>query len=378
MIAELMSPLPKPPFSTSLYWALFAVFFLGVIWVLSSALTPFVAAMAIAYLLDPLADRLERAGLSRVAATALIMVTFFSTVILVLIIVVPIIEVQVIAFAQSVPALLKNAEEAFIKMGGPKLQTILAEQQGTKPAPVGDLAKSALEWGGGVLRSLWSGGVAIVSFVGVFIIAPVVSCYLLLDWDRLVARIDSWLPRDQAPMIRSLAKEIDRVLAAFVRGQLSVCMIQAVFYATGLSLIGLQFGLLVGAMTGLLSFIPMVGSIIGIGSAFLIGAVQFWPDPVPLAMIGGVFLMGQVLEGYVLTPRIVGNSIGLHPVWLMFALFAFGNLFGLLGLLLAVPVSAALGVLMRFGLARYLESPMYLGKGGKSSLPESEQIAQKS
>ena len=361
-----MNNLSKSKWPLGFYWAAFGILALTLIWLLSSALTPFVAAMAIAYLLDPLADRLERLGLSRMAATAMIMVTFFSSVILVLIIVVPIIEVQVVSFAQSVPSLLRNAEEMIINLGGPKLQTLLAEQQKGGSAPVGDLAKSALEWGSGVLRSLWSGGLAIVSFVSLFIIAPVVSCYLLLDWDRLVALIDSWLPRDQAPTIRSLAKEIDRVLAAFVRGQLSVCMIQAVFYATSLSLVGLQFGLLVGAMTGLLSFIPMVGSVIGIGSALLIGTVQFWPDPLPLVMILGVFLMGQVLEGYVLTPRIVGNSIGLHPVWLMFALFAFGNLFGLLGLLLAVPVSAALGVLLRFSLARYLESPLYLGKSAQS------------
>jgi predicted PurR-regulated permease PerM len=350
------------------YWFALALILLFLVWVLGSALTPFVAAMAIAYLLDPLADRLERMGLSRVAATTVIMVSFFSAVILVLIIIVPIIEGQVVAFAGSVPGLLSSAEEAVIRVGGPRLQELLRDPQSSMSAPVGDLAKSALQWGGGVLRSIWTGGVAIVGLVGVFIIAPVVSCYLLLDWDRLVQRIDSWLPRDQAPTIRMLAKEIDRVLAGFVRGQLSVCFLLAIYYATGLSLTGLQFGLLVGAMTGMLSFIPMVGSIMGIASAALIGTYQFWPDLMPLALIGGVFVGGQILEGYVLTPRIVGNSIGLHPVWLMFALFAFGNLFGLLGLLLAVPVSAALGVLLRYGLTRYLASPLYLGRSGGDNL----------
>jgi predicted PurR-regulated permease PerM len=349
------------------YWVGFAIVALVLIWLLSGALTPFVAAMAIAYLLDPLADKLERLGLSRAAATALIMFGFFTSAILVLIILIPLIEVQIAAFAQSAPELWRNAQATVLRLGGPALANFISEQtHGTTTAPIGDLAKGALEWGGGVLRSVWSGGLAIVGFVSLFIITPVVSVYLLLDWDRLVAEIDSWLPRDQAPVIRQLAGEIDRVLAGFVRGQVLVCLALAVYYVAALSLVGLQFGLVVGAGAGLLSFIPYVGSIIGIGSAAIIGLVQFWSTPWLLVQIALVFVVGHILEGYVLTPRLVGHNVGLHPVWLMFALFAFGTLFGFLGLLLAVPVSAAIGVLLRFGMGKYLESPLYLGRGSKA------------
>jgi predicted PurR-regulated permease PerM len=346
------------------YWVGFAFVAMGLIWLLSGALTPFVAAMAIAYLLDPLADKLERLGLSRAAATAVIMVGFFTSAILVLIILIPLIEVQIAAFALSAPDLWRNAQATVLRLGGPTLANFISEQtHGATTAPIGDLAKGALEWGGGVLRSVWSGGLAIVGFVSLFIITPVVSVYLLLDWDRLVGQIDSWLPRDQAPVIRRLAGEIDRVLAGFVRGQVLVCLVLAVYYVAALSLVGLQFGLVVGAGAGLLSFIPYVGSIIGIGSAAIIGLVQFWSTPWLLLQIALVFLVGHILEGYVLTPRLVGHNVGLHPVWLMFALFAFGTLFGFLGLLLAVPISAAIGVLLRFGMGKYLESPLYLGRG---------------
>jgi len=248
------------------------------------------------------------------------------------------------------------------QFGGPEIETLLRNTEHSLVGQVGDLAKDALGWSASLARSVWSGGLAVVGFISLFIITPVVSFYLLLDWDRLVGEIDGWLPRRQAPVIRRLAHEIDEVISGFVRGQALVCLSLAGYYGLALTLSGLPFGLVVGVASGLLSFIPYVGSIIGIASALVIELVSFGFDPLRLGLLAGIFVFGHIQEGYILTPRLVGERVGLHPVWLMFALFAFGTLFGFLGLLLAVPLSAAIGVLARFGRERYLASPLYLGQ----------------
>jgi predicted PurR-regulated permease PerM len=189
----------------------------------------------------------------------------------------------------------------------------------------------------------------------------VVAFYLLHDWDRMVETIDGWVPRQHREIVRALAREIDVVLAGFVRGQTAVCLILGSFYAAGLSLAGLNFGLLIGLVSGVISFIPYVGSMTGLVLAVGVAIAQFWPAWTPILVVAGIFFVGQFFEGYVLGPKLVGESVGLHPVWLMFALFAFAYLFGFVGMLVAVPLAAAAGVLARFALRQYRASPLYTG-----------------
>ncbi|WP_372834497.1 AI-2E family transporter, partial [Puniceibacterium confluentis] len=226
--------------------------------------------------------------------------------------------------------------------------------------------------GGELLNTALSSAASILNIVVLFIIVPVVAVYLLLDWDRMVARIDELLPRDHAPTIRQLASEIDNTLASFIRGMGTVCLILGTYYALALMLVGLQFGLVVGFVAGLITFIPYVGALVGGALAIGLGLFQFWGDWLSLGLVAGIFVLGQVIEGNVLTPKLVGNSVGLHPVWLIFALSVFGTLFGFVGMLIAVPMAAALGVIARFAVARYKGSSLYTGTlpGDVAPLPE--------
>jgi predicted PurR-regulated permease PerM len=205
---------------------------------------------------------------------------------------------------------------------------------------------------------------ALVSVASLVIVTPVVAFYMLYDWDRMVKMVDGWLPRDHAPAIRQIARDIDAAMAGFIRGQGTVCILLGIFYAIGLTVAGLNFALLIGLASGLLSFIPFVGAIVGLIASVGVALVQFWPDWVMVLVVAAIFGFGQFLEGNFLSPRLVGDSVGLHPVWLMFSLFAFGYLFGFVGMLVAVPLAAAIGVVTRFLLQKYLRSPLYLGTGG--------------
>ncbi|HUG60453.1 MAG TPA: AI-2E family transporter, partial [Methylomirabilota bacterium] len=192
--------------------------------------------------------------------------------------------------------------------------------------------------------------------------------YMLLDWDRMVDRIDSFMPREHLGTIRELAREMDQGVSNFVRGQVSVSTLLGLFYAIGLTMAGLNFGLLIGLFAGVISFIPYVGSIVGGVLAIGVALVQFWPDWTMVLIVGVIFAVGQFVEGNILQPKLVGGSVGLHPVWLMFALFAFGALFGFVGMLVAVPAATAFAVLIRFALRKYIESPLY--RGQPEPLPE--------
>jgi predicted PurR-regulated permease PerM len=213
----------------------------------------------------------------------------------------------------------------------------------------------------GVLSSLGSQGLALVGLISLIFITPVVAFYMLLDWDRMVARVDELLPREHAETIRGLAREINEVLAGFLRGQGLVCLFLGVFYAAGLSLVGLKFGLIVGIVTGVLSFIPYLGTVTGFVASVALACFQFWPDYAHIGLVIGIFILGQFIEGNFLQPKLVGNKVRLHPVWVMFAILAFGSLFGFAGALIALPVAAAIGVVARFGIARYEHSRLYWG-----------------
>jgi len=209
--------------------------------------------------------------------------------------------------------------------------------------------------------SLWTGGKALVSFASVLIVMPVVTFYLIRDWHPMVDRVDSWIPVRQRETVRQLAREIDAAIGGFLRGQCGVCLFLGCFYAVGLMLAGLEFGLLIGLIAGVITFVPYIGSMTGLMIAASVAIAQFWPDWKRITVVIAIFLVGQFIEGNIVSPKFVGERVGLHPVWLIFAMFAFGYLFGFVGLLIAVPLGAAIGVLLRFGLRQYFASPIYTG-----------------
>jgi len=347
------------------YWGAGLAALLLALWLLSDALTPFLAGMAVAYFTDPLADRLERAGMSRALATVVITALFLVLLVGSVAILLPLAIDQVRQFVQDAPELAANFRDFVSAMSQRYFPDGLGDQTSVIQQGLQSLEEKARAASSAVLKGAWSGGLAVVDFLGVVLIMPIVSFYLLLDWDRMVGEIDSWLPRQHAGELRRIARDIDRVLAGFVRGQLSVCLILGAFYAVALMIIGLKFGLLIGLVAGLISFIPFVGSIVGGGLSLGVAAVQYWNDPLWIGVVAAVFVLGQAIEGNVLTPRLVGGSIGLHPVWLMFALAAFGSLMGFAGLLVAVPAAAVIGVLGRYALERYFDSRLYLGPEGR-------------
>ena len=347
------------------YWAIAAAVFLVLLWFLGNTLLPFIVGGAIAYFLDPLADRLERLGLSRVAATTVISLFALFLVILLVLAVIPTLVNQLTALVNAAPDIAKRLQ-GFLLERFPEL----ADSTSTIRQTLAEIGAAIQARGGELAQGLLSGALGVISVVVFIVVVPVVAFYLLLDWDEMIARIDAMLPRDHAPTIRRLAREIDAVLAGFVRGQVSVCIALGTFYAVALMAAGLQFGLIVGAIAGAITFIPYVGSIIGGTLAVGLALFQFWGDWVQIGIIAAIFAVGQFVEGNILTPKLVGKSVGLHPVWLLLALSAFGSAFGFVGMLIAVPVAAAIGVLTRFGSEQYRASLLYKGTTARSEVEQ--------
>ncbi len=337
-------------------WAIAAVLFLVLLWFLGNVLLPFLVGGALAYFLDPVADRLERAGLSRVAATTVISLVALMLVILLVLAVIPTLVNQLTALINAAPDIAKRLQ-GFLLERFPDL----ADSTSTIRQTLAEIGTAVQARGAELANGILSSALGLLSAVVFIVVVPVVAFYLLLDWDNMLARIDAMLPRDHAPTVRRLGLEIDAVLAGFVRGQVSVCLALGSFYAVALMAAGLQFGLIVGAIAGAITFIPYVGSIIGGTLAVGLALFQFWGDWVQIGIIAAIFAAGQFVEGNILTPKLVGKSVGLHPVWLLFALSAFGSVFGFAGLLIAVPVAAAIGVLTRFGVEQYQASLLYRG-----------------
>ncbi|WP_209504574.1 MULTISPECIES: AI-2E family transporter [unclassified Ruegeria] len=341
------------------YWSIAAAVFALILWALGDVLLPFVIGGAIAYFLDPVADRLERLGLSRMAATALITVVGVLGFVLAILMVVPALITQLLDLVDVLPDLFKQLR-SFIEKQFPSL----LDRESSTHAMLVSFGETLKSKTGDVMQTVLTSLGSAINIVVLLVIVPVVAVYLLLDWDRMTARIGELLPRDHAPIIRRLAGEIDAVLASFVRGMGTVCLILGTYYAVALMLAGLQFGLIVGFIAGLVTFIPYLGALIGGSLAIGLALFQFWGDWAHIGLIAGIFAIGQVTEGNFLTPKLVGSSVGLHPVWLLLALSVFGALFGFVGMLVAVPVAAALGVLARFATSLYLDSRLYTGLEG--------------
>lgn len=345
------------------FWIVVAILLALLLYLFSDILLPFVAGMALAYFLDPVADRLQRIGLSRVMATTVILVAFLIVLALGLVIVIPLLASQLTDFIAKLPEYLTQLQGLITSFDPQWIEQRFGVNAEGLREGLNSLLTSGFGFISTVFQSIWSSGVALFSIASLFVVTPVVAFYMLLDWDRMIHTVDSWVPRDHVATVRRLATDINAATAGFVRGQGTLCLVLGLMYAFGLTLTGLKFGVLIGLFAGLISFIPYVGSLVGLVLSVGLAFVQFWPEWPMIVAVAFVFFIGQFIEGNILQPRLVGKSVGLHPVWLMFALFAFGALFGFVGLLIAVPAAAAIAVLVRFAISRYLESPLYKGHG---------------
>ena len=360
---------------TSRRWQLLgiAAVLVYLIWLLAPVIVPFAIAGMLAYLGDPLADRLQRAGLGRAWAASIVFITLLLLFAGVLVLLIPLIARQVENLIVNLPRYGEWAQNTVWPwlqtklhldphaLDGDRLLALIKAHM----ASMGDVASKVL---GTVSRSSFG----IIMWLTNLVLIPVVAFYLLRDWDKLVATIDRMLPRSIQPTVAYLAHESDKILGAFVRGQLLVMLALGVFYAAGLSLTGLSVGLLIGLVAGILSFVPYLGFIVGFGAAMIAVLVQYG-DWEHVLLVCGVFAVGQLLEGYVLVPKLVGDKIGLHPVAVIFAVLAGGYLFGFLGVLLALPAASVILVLLRYLVERYQQSELYTETGlGKPVVTEVE------
>ena len=343
------------------FWIAMLAAVLAVVILLREVLLPFVAGMVLAYLLDPLANRMERLGMNRLLATLAIIVVVVVAIALLLLLSVPVIVRELADFIENFPRYIEQLHSMATDPGRPWLSKIVGEGLAQAEQSLGELTSLASSWVGTFLRSAWSGGRALISVFSLAIVTPIVACYLLYDWNRMITAVDNWVPPARRETVRALAREIDDTIGGFVRGQCALCLILAVYYGTALWLVGLKHGALIGFAAGLLSFIPYVGSLSGLVIATCVAIAQFWPSWTSILLVPAVFFIGQSLGDYVLSPYFVGRRVHLGPVWVMFALFSFGYLFGFVGLLIAVPLAAAIGVLTRFALRQYYASPLYAG-----------------
>ncbi|MBX6367493.1 MAG: AI-2E family transporter [Rhodospirillales bacterium] len=347
----------------ALFWLLLVAFFFLALWTLADILLPFVAGLAIAYLFDPLVDRLQEHKIPRGIASFVVLVLFFLVAVLVLLLLLPLLQAQISELARTVPRFVEMAQRILDHLIAVAEEYTTPEVLQRAREAVGARIGDVVGWFARLLQTVLTSSVAFFNVLSLVFITPVVAFFLLRDWDRMLARIDSWLPRRHAPVIRAQAAKVDETLSGFVRGQGTVCLLLGAFYAIALALAGLDFGLVIGVFIGLISFVPFAGTMIGAMLSIGLAALQFG-DWMHVLVIAGIFVFGQAVEGNVLTPKLVGDRVNLHPVWVIFALLAFGSLFGFVGVLLAVPIAAILGVLVRFALERYLASPLYDPKDG--------------
>ncbi|RED50877.1 AI-2E family transporter [Aestuariispira insulae] len=340
------------------FWIGGFLVFLVLVYLLREVLLPFVAGMAIAYFLDPVCDWLEKHGCSRTIATTIVTVVFFVIFMLVLAIILPAAFAEIRAFTERAPTYAANIREKLAPLILLIQEQLAGQDFNSLTDKAAGISGTIFKGVGQIAGRLISGVGAIVNAISLIVLTPIVTFYLLRDWDHIVAKIDGWLPRCHLETIRGIARQIDQTLSGFARGQIMVCLLLGSFYGVGLAMVGLEFGLIIGFFTGLISFVPYFGMLVGFALGMGVAVAQF-DQVLYIALVAGVFGIGQILEGYVLTPRLIGGRVGLHPVWIIFSLMAGGALFGFLGVLLAVPVTAVIGVLARFSLKKYMSSPLF-------------------
>ena len=351
------------------FWGSTALLFIGFVWVFKPVLTPFVLGIAIAYLLDPIIEKLVQWKVPRLISIISILFLFATFVITTIIFAAPPLAREASALAQNVPVYfdqlielispyLTAAEEQF---GGSYVETL----QNFARDNIGNIAK----FSGNVAGTLASGSQAVVNFLTILVLTPLVSFFTLMEWPRITKFIDDLIPRHKEEMIKDLLTQMNQKVAGFVRGQITTAFILGVLYAIALTVAGLNYGFLIGMSAGILSIIPLVGSTIGLVVSIAVAWFQMG-DWGFVAIIAAIFVIGQLIEGNILAPKLLGDSVGLHPLWILFALMAGGSLFGILGMLLAVPVAAIIGVLCSFAILQYKKSPLYKQPEEKKAAPK--------
>ncbi|WP_262298915.1 AI-2E family transporter [Microvirga sesbaniae] len=333
---------------STLFWIALAVLALLMLVLLRPILLPFAVGIALAYLLAPVVDGLERIGLNRALAALMLVLPLVVGFVGLVLVMLPALLRELRFFVDEFPRYVTQVQALMADTSRPWLHALMGQELRIEESVTREMAGTGSAWLDELLRSAWSGGKAVFSLLSLLVVVPIVSIYLLIDWERMTATLDAWVPAEHREDVRALGREIHGTVAGFVRGQIVICLILAAFYAAALRLTGLNHAILIGVTAGLISFVPFLGLGVGFVVATCVAMAQFWPDWTPLAVVAGTFLIGEILADYVLSPRIIGSRVKLNPVWLIFALFAFGYLFGFVGLLVAIPLAASLGVILRF------------------------------
>jgi predicted PurR-regulated permease PerM len=344
-------------------WLLVIIGFVALFWASRAVIGPFIAGFVVAYLLDPPARVLERRGWPRWAAAVSVLVLFIAGFVAILLASAPIIQAQVQQLIETMPKLIESTRPLADKLlHSASLNTNAKEV-------IANLGNRAVGWLSDSLGTIVAGSLAFVNVLTFVVVTPIVAFYLLRDWPAVIEQTESWWPRRQLSVIKTLLSQSDAALSGFVRGQSLVCVVLAVFYAVGWSLTGLDYAIVLGLLAGVLGFVPFLGVIVAVGLSLLVALGQYGIDPLQLSLVFGIFVIGQIFESSVLTPNLIGNRIGLHPVWVLFAVFAGGEVAGVAGVFLAVPVAAVLGVIVRAALIHYRTSRFY---GSDDEAPEIE------
>jgi predicted PurR-regulated permease PerM len=321
---------------------------------LHDILLPFVAGLALAYLLEPVVEWLERHGINRTLATLGIVGIFIVGVATIVVLVTPVLGAAIANFIDKLPDYIAQMQAFANDPRRPWLRKLLGEGLADAEQSAGQIAALAADWIPTFLRRLWSDSAAVLSMVSLLVVTPIVTVYLLIDWRHLIGVINRAIPSEERPMVLELAGELDDTIAGFLRGQGTICLILAVYYAVALWAIGLNHGVLIGLAAGLISFVPYLGSLSGLLLSVCVAVLQFWPHWTMIPIVVGIFLAGQAIADYLLSPYLIASRVQLNPVSMMFAITAFGYLFGFVGLLIAVPLAAAIGVTIRFAMRQHL------------------------
>lgn len=344
-------------------WSVLLMIAVFIVALISNAILPFVLGVALAYALNPIVRLTMRTGLPRTVASTIVLSFGLLLIGALVAVLAPLVLDQVQKFALALPGYTQKLKVVAEDLARDRLGSRYPEFQAQIDAALSGafgnwsgIASNAVNQLLAQMKSLWT-------IISLLLVTPLVAFYVLCDWEPMLAKIDGWLPREHAPVIRRLAADVNGAISAFVRGQGSVCLILAIFYAVSLQLVGLNYGLLLGLGTGLLSFVPFVGWALGLIVSTVVALAQYWPTAQPILLVLAVFAVGYILDAFVLSPKLVGERLGLHPVWLLLALAVFSSLLGFVGILIAVPVAAAIAVLVRYGLRFYLDSELYKGEG---------------
>ena len=344
-------------------WIAILAAFTVLLWLLGEILLPFLLGMAIAYVVDPVVVWLVRRGLSRGVAAGVLVGSSFVAGLVTILIVGPLLLEQAGALLARAPEIVAAAYQSTTLVAERLLRVVGVGPRDEVPAVLVQAGHRVEELLASWAATLLGRGIALVNLLGLLAVTPLVAFYLLRDWPKIVAQIDDWLPLDYADIIRGQAREMDRVLAGFARGAALVCAILAIFYGVALSLAGLDFGLLIGITAGALSFVPYLGALVGFGASVGMALIQFWPDWMRVVLVGAIFVFGNVVSDYIVTPRVMGDRIGVHPLWVLFGFFAGAALFGFAGMLASVPACAVIGVVARFAIQQYKASAFHRGTG---------------